>query len=257
VQQPQVASASGQGSESLSPIASAALPPADSHGLTTQAAAASVQPVSPAEAKALIATATHDHMIQTGFQQAPKTDPLMYAWVEALGNAIRKLFKVLGVLFEPLAPFVPYILWLLVFIAVVALASPVVRMFLSTRFERLFLRGNLNDDVRWRPTKEAVSALLEEIDALADKGQFDEAVHLLLIRSVADINAYRPDIVRIHYSARDIGSHPLMPDTARPAFAEIARWAELSYFAGQTVGKPGFDACRAAYMAFIHAEGIA
>ena len=37
---------------------------------------------------------------------------------------------------------------------------------------------------------------LEEADALAGKGQFEEAVHLLLYRSIEDIEKQRPDLLR-------------------------------------------------------------
>ena len=65
-----------------------------------------------------------------------------------------------------------------------------------------------------------------------------------------------PHLVRLHYSARDILSHPLLPEAARPAFRAIVQCVEKSYFAGLRVGKAGFDACRAAYMDFVRAEGL-
>ena len=117
--------------------------------------------------------------------------------------------------------------------------------------------SGLRADAEWRPSQQAVAALLAEIDALAAKGDYDEAVHLLLMRSVADINAFRPDLAPRHFSARDILRHPLLPEAARPAFADIVRWVERSFFAGIRVGEAGFNACRAAYVRFAAAEGLA
>ncbi|HVZ29281.1 MAG TPA: hypothetical protein VG839_02735 [Asticcacaulis sp.] len=229
--------------------------------LASQSAAAALGPGSPdahlAHARHLIQQVNKDHDLQTSFINLPKFDPHRYDFLRNLFKAIGHFFKVVGDMFAPVAPILPYILYAIAIAAVLILLSPVARLFLTTRFERLFARDHLRADAPWRPTKAAVTALLSEIDALAAEGRYDEAVHLLLIRSVADINAYRPDLVRMHYSARDILSHPLLPEAARPAFRQIVEWVEKSYFAGIAAGKAGFDACRRAYVDFVAAEGIA
>jgi hypothetical protein len=208
-------------------------------------------------ARQLIQHVNKDHDLQTGFINLPKPDPHQYDFLRKLAKAIGSFMHGMGELFAPIAPVLPYLLYGIAIAAVLILLSPVARLFLTTRFERLFARDNLRSDTSWRPTKAAVTALLSEIDALAAEGRYDEAVHLLLIRSVADINAFRPDLVQLHYSARDILSHPLLPEAARPAFKQIVEWVEKSYFAGIAAGKAGFDACRRAYVAFVAAEGIA
>ncbi len=208
-------------------------------------------------ARSLIQQVNKDHDLQTSFIVAPKPNPHQYDWLRGVLESIGKFLKALGELFAPIGPILPYILYGIAFAALLILLSPVVRLFLTTRFERLFARDHLRADAPWRPTKAAVTALLSEIDALAAEGRYDEAVHLLLIRSVADINAYRPDLVQMHFSARDILSHPMLPAGARPAFKQIVEWVEKSYFAGMAVGKAGFDACRQAYVDFVAAEGIA
>jgi hypothetical protein len=128
---------------------------------------------------------------------------------------------------------------------------------LRIEYDKRLAEGAPAEPGRFEAAREAVVALLGDIDKLAAGGSYDEAVHLLLVRSVADINAFRPDLVRRHYSARDIRSHPLLPEAARPAFTEIVRCVEKSYFAGIAATRADFEACRAAYTAFIAAEGIA
>lgn len=220
-------------------------------------AAPAAGPVDLARARQLIAQANPHYDIQTKFGVMPKPDPKdLESWrrfFEGLGH----IFRGVGEVFKPLAPFVPWLIFALAAAFVLLLLSPVVRLFLTTRFERLFQRDHLKADTPWRPTREAVASLLDEIDALAARGEFDEAVHLLLMRSVADINAYRPDLVRPHYSAREISTHPLLPESARPAFKRIVEWVERSFFAGVAVGQAGFAACRQAYVDFVAAEGIA
>ena len=213
-------------------------------------------PVDVSQARHLIEQANARHDIQTSFLSTPKADPKDAEWLIKFFHWVGGILQPLFDLFKPLAPAVPYLAYILIGVAILLLLSPVVRLFITTRFERIF-RPNLKADTPWRPSREAVAALLEEIDALAARGEYDEAVHLLLMRSVADVNAYRPDLVRKHFSARDIGDHPLLPESARPAFREIVAWVEKSYFAGVPVGKAGFDACRAAYVAFVSAEGLA
>ncbi len=202
------------------------------------------------QARQLIHTVNHDKDLQSHFGHIPPPKPVHLEW-------LANFFKALGELFAPLGPILPWLLYGLAATVVVLILIPVVRLFINTRFDRLRDRDRLNADAPWRPTREAVAALLGDIDALAAAGRFDEAVHLLLVRSVADINAYRPDMVRPHYSARDILIHPLLPAGARPAFERIVGWVEKSYFAGIAVGKAGFDACREAYVDFVAAEGIA
>lgn len=210
-----------------------------------------------ADARALIHTVNAHKDIQTRFGHTPPPDPHAAEFWRKVFEAIGRFFRGMGELFAPIAPVLPYLLYALAIAVVCLLLSPVVRLFLTSRFERLFIRDNLKAEAPWRPTRAAVTALLGDIDALAAQGLYDEAVHLLLVRSVADINAFRPDLVRPHYSARDILIHPLLPEAARPAFRAIVGWVETSYFAGIAVGKAGFDACRQAYVDFVAAEGVA
>ena len=210
-----------------------------------------------AAAKRLIAQVNAKHDLQTAFATAPQPDKKSLEFWHKVFEALGNFFHGVGQVFSPLAPVLPWLLYGLGAFIIFLLLSPVVRLFITTRFERLFQRHHLVADEPWRPSRAAVAALLTEIDALAERGEYDEAVHLLLVRSVADINAFRPDLVRPHYSARDILSHPLLPEAARPAFRAIVQWVEKSYFAGLRVGKAGFDACRAAYMDFVRAEGLA
>ncbi|MGN6423591.1 MAG: hypothetical protein ACTHLA_09810 [Asticcacaulis sp.] len=229
--------------------------PVSSHIAASEAAATG--PVDAHAAARLIAEANARHDLQARFGASDAPDAKTLAFWEHVRDAVQRFFDTLGHLLAPIGPAMPYILWGLLILVVALILSPVVRLFLTSRFERFFARHTLRADAEWRPSASAVAALLAEIDALAARGAYDEAVHLLLVRSVADINAFRPDLVRKHFSARDILSHPLLPDNARPTFAEIVRWVEQSFFAGVRVGKAGFDACRAAYVRFAAAEGLA
>ncbi|MFT3996186.1 MAG: hypothetical protein QM667_02175 [Asticcacaulis sp.] len=216
----------------------------------------SVTAVDVSSADALIQKVNASGALQTRFSSSPPPKQADWDWLRPFWEWLGKVGKFFAQLLEPIAPILPWLLYIGLFALVVLLMSPLVRAFIIRNAERLFQRDGLRADTPWRPTAEAAAALIEEIDALAVKGEYDEAVHLLLKRSVADLNAFRPDLVRKHYSARDIGKHPLLPEDARPAFSEITRWAEKSFFAGILVGREGFEACRKAYVDFVSSDRI-
>jgi len=79
---------------------------------------------------------------------------------------------------------------------------------------------------------------------------FDEAAHLLLFRSIDDIEDRRPRLVRPALTARDIAALDAVPPAARGAFSQIGSAVERSLFGGQALDAAAFVACRAAYEAF-------
>ncbi|HEY3951249.1 hypothetical protein [Phenylobacterium sp.] len=107
----------------------------------------------------------------------------------------------------------------------------------------------------WRPEPEKARALMEEADHLAGAGRFDEAVHLLLFRSIDDIAGRRPGVVRPALTSRDIARLDGMPGVARDAFGRIAARVETSFFGGRPVSRQDFAAARGDYETFAFAEG--
>lgn len=108
-------------------------------------------------------------------------------------------------------------------------------------------------DIRWRPTPEAARQLLSESDALAAQGRFAEAVHLLLLRSIDDIEERRPRAVRPALTSREISLLNALPGRPRAAFNIIVRMVERARFAGLSIAKPDFEICRREYESFAFA----
>ena len=106
----------------------------------------------------------------------------------------------------------------------------------------------IQDD--WRPSAARAGTLLEDADRLAGEGRHAEAVHLILFRSIEDIDQRWPRLVRPALTSRDIAQHPTLPAAARSTFAAIARTVERSFFGGQPIGAAEFEACRRDYQAF-------
>ena len=109
----------------------------------------------------------------------------------------------------------------------------------------------------WRPDPGMARALLEEADRLAAAGDYAGAAHLLLYRSIQDIEGRRPRLVRPALTTRDIAGHADVPTPARHAFADIADVVEKSFFGGRSVDAGAFAACRRAYEAFAFPEAWA
>jgi hypothetical protein len=110
-------------------------------------------------------------------------------------------------------------------------------------------------DEDWRPKEAPARQLLSEADRLAAGGLYAEAARLLLHRSIEDIDARRPDLVRPALTSRDIAGLPDIPGPPRSAFARIAMMVEMSLFAGRPLAEGDWRACRSAYEEFAFAEG--
>ncbi|MEJ1969410.1 MAG: DUF4129 domain-containing protein [Rhizomicrobium sp.] len=102
----------------------------------------------------------------------------------------------------------------------------------------------------WRPTAAQARQLLAECDALAAQGDYSAAVHLLLLRSIEEIEARRPRLLRRALTSREIGALGALPESARPAFAGIVRAVERSRFAGRPITADAFARCRKDYETF-------
>ena len=111
------------------------------------------------------------------------------------------------------------------------------------------------DEAGWRPEEGQAVQLLDEADVLANAGRYDEAARLLLHRSIGEIDAHRPDLVRPALTSRDIADHPLLPRGPAAAFARIAALVERSLFGRRPLGADDWQACRAAYREFAFVEG--
>lgn len=102
----------------------------------------------------------------------------------------------------------------------------------------------------WQPQREEALALLEDADRLAALGQFDEAAHLLLQRSVGQIARARPDWLSPSSTAREIGAIAALPDEARRAFGVIATLVERARYALRGLDAADWATARDAYARF-------
>jgi hypothetical protein len=162
-----------------------------------------------------------------------------------------------GEFLDWLAPYMIYLFWGAVIIGGLIIAFLVFLEVkgIAWRFPwQKAKTGETEAEQEWRPDAVAAQILIAEADALAARGEYDEAVHLLLRRSVADIGTRLPDFLRPSLTARDIAADTAVPPRARSLFGQMARIVESGLFARRPVGSQGWNEARAAYERFAFAE---
>jgi hypothetical protein len=150
-----------------------------------------------------------------------------------------------------LAPIFPYIFWGGLIIGGLAILYFILRELVGLRLPRFRRKPKAAPaEAEWRPSEARARTLLEEADRLAAAGRYDEATHLILFRSIEDIDGRWPNLVRPALTSRDIAAHRGLPDLARQTFGDIARVVERSFFGGARLAAEDFAYCRGAYEAF-------
>jgi hypothetical protein len=150
-----------------------------------------------------------------------------------------------------MGPVVQVLVW-----GVIALLAAMVLFFIVREFWglRLGWTGKIRSAsgvTDWRPDRVKARILLEDADRLAAEGRFEEAVHLLLLRGVADIAARRPQLIGPALTSQDIAALSALPEAARPGFKLMADIVERSYFGGRPVDEGSWRQARDAYETLI------
>ena len=183
-----------------------------------------------------------DIQFSASFTKPP--DPPSEFW----DDMTRWLSEVLGPLAQALSaawPVLSKLLLVALVIGVAALLWVILAPYIADWRER---RAVAVPD--WVPDSTVARQLLDDADALAAQGRFDEAAHLLLYRSIEDIAAKRPDLLQPSTTAREIGAFEALSARARSAFGVIAGHVEVSFFARRPLDRSAWDSSREAYRAF-------
>jgi hypothetical protein len=176
---------------------------------------------------------------------------LQFTFVAFKPPEIPAWLKWLGRLLADIAPAMQWVFWLGLAVAVLAVLVFVAREIIAVRWPGfLKSRPAVLAAPEWRPEPARARALLEDADRLAAQGLFAEAAHLLLHRSIDDLQGRRPTAVRPALTARDIARLDTLPAAARAPFQLIAEVVERSFFGGRPVDAAGFADCRKAYESF-------
>lgn len=179
--------------------------------------------------------------IQTSFPPPPPSPPTP-EWLKSILQAI-------GEFFQWSAPALKPLLWIGAILLLLFILYHFVPAFAQWVDDIRFRRRHVaaGEDMAGQAEAGAARALLAEADALAAEGRFAEAAHLLLYRSVEDIEGRRPGLVRPAMTSRDLAETRDLPAVARDAFSRIARAVEISLFGGRSIDAAAWQQCRAAY----------
>lgn len=180
----------------------------------------------------------------------PIKPPEAPEWLRRLGEWLQELFLPFG---KALGMSWPTIQTVLIGLAVL-LALIVLWVVLRPLVARLRNRPAPNENELWAPDRDAAALLLADAERLAQEGRYEEAVHLLLQRSVQQIADARPDWLIPASTAREIARIPMLPEEARNAFTEIATRVERSLFAMHGLDETDWRAARDAYADFALAK---
>ncbi len=149
------------------------------------------------------------------------------------------------------APYLQWVFWGLLAAGVIAVGALLAREFLLYRRPAKAAQGTVALGAEdWRPTAARARALLADADRLAAEGRFEEATHILLFRSIDDLEEKRPRLVAPAYTSRDITVLGELPESAGRALGVIVRHVERSLFGGRSLSAGDFADCRSAYEAF-------
>ncbi len=208
--------------------------------------AVSADPVAAAHAR-LVA----DPSFQFAWSAPPKPRPPP--------NWLVALLKGIGHLLQAIAPEVRIGFWIVLGVGALLVVVSLARHFVvpASRRDRaapLNLSG-LGASASDAAAKAAVR--LAEADRLAAEGLYAEAAHLLLLRSVADVESGRPGRIRPSFTSRDIAALPDLGPEPRAAFSVIAGQVERALFGGRPLDEEAWRTCRTAYDALTRPQAWA
>jgi hypothetical protein len=174
------------------------------------------------------------------FDRTDRAPPDIPDWFSWIADVIRALGPVLKVVF-----------WLGLALIVGTLLYLVGREVFRLRAPKSKAQAPQEHvEPEWRPDAQAARDLLASADSLAFEGRYAEAAHLLLLRSVEDIEKRKARALKTSLTTREIANLASLPEGARPAFTLIGQVVERSLFGGRPVQAQDFADCRRAYETF-------
>ncbi|MCF6293892.1 MAG: hypothetical protein L3J04_10915 [Robiginitomaculum sp.] len=167
----------------------------------------------------------------------PRKPPKGFQWLSDFLNFSGEFFK--------------WIFWVGLAALVASIAWLILREILKIRFKNKKKSQKENPEIQiYQPEATVAKTLLEEADKLAAQGEFAEAVHLLLFRSIEDIEKFLPGHIRTSQTSREIEVISLIPEHPRSGFERLRQAVESSFFGQQPIDKNGYSDCRLAYEDF-------
>ena len=173
------------------------------------------------------------------------------SWLmQALESVLNWFAQIFGPFGSLISAAWPVLQWILIAGLVVFVLYLVVRLIGPMAARSTNPASEAGDEPEWQPKQDESLALLEDADALATQGRYDEAAHLLLKRSVGQIAQAKPDWVHPSSTARELASLPKLSESAKQAFSVISAVVESSLFALKRLSRDDWERARQAYADF-------
>lgn len=103
------------------------------------------------------------------------------------------------------------------------------------------------------PAQRASMVVLEAADDLAARGQFVEAMHALLLQSLAEVRRRLDEEFADSLTSREIVQKARLSQNGRVSLRDIVARVEWTYFGGRSATRPDYDACRQSFVALAQA----
>ncbi|MFQ5654911.1 MAG: DUF4129 domain-containing protein, partial [Planctomycetota bacterium] len=144
-----------------------------------------------------------------------------------------------------LLAFFELLLWVLVGVAALLLGAGLLRHLV--RGGRHSGRQAASTGEEGAPTTRPVSSSLGDAHALAREGRHGEAIHALLLCTIAEMRARLGFDAEIALTGREIAAAAPVGPRGSAALHDLVRTVEISLFGGATVGREDYDSCVARF----------
>ena len=154
-----------------------------------------------------------------------------------------------------LMPIFKIIGWVVIAAFVVGMLVLAFVMFSGIRFDRKVMGGGAADglDPKQNPIDDQPlwsRDALGRADQLAKNGNFEEAVHVLLLGSLGELKAKFFANLPTSFTSREIVAKISMPEGAKSALSILILSVEISLFGDSGLERSDYDTCRSAFLRF-------
>jgi hypothetical protein len=105
----------------------------------------------------------------------------------------------------------------------------------------------VEDDLAGEAKAGTPAAVLSTADELASQGRFVDAIHVLLLQSLADIRQRLDQQFADSLTSREILRSAKLSDAGQASLRDIINRVELTYFGEHPAAAPDYVACRASF----------
>ncbi len=173
------------------------------------------------------------------------------------GNFIIEFFRAIA---NFLGPFLEIVFWVFITLFVIAIIYTIFREIIRSKLPSRASKAKRDETVKitpYQPKAAMAKILLSDADKLAAQGAYAGAIHILLFRSIQDIEIHHPNAIRRSLTSREILQLPVLTAQSRQTFGLISQFVERAFFAGQPLDQAAFETCRQAYAGLALKEGQA